>query len=294
MSTAPRRARHEQSRRVIIVLGAALSLVIASCARHTAPHPAPAAANTDAASSPSSQAHNTQPVPMTPPPAPAPSATPTPAQAAPPPLTLRETFPGVRVDVANKTIEFDAEVPIDAQGERVYLEVLVCTPNTREHETLVVTKVKPSHIHATLLLMGLKEGTPPRWDFDGTNLTPVAPTGPRVEVFLREAGQPASANKPIADFVTSIANDNSLATHVRAGVAAPDHLVFAGSRFVDNVYAADMDGTIVGLTAFGSETIAWTAMYHPDTDRMTPEWIADGTKLPKFRTKMIVTIVANN
>jgi hypothetical protein len=80
----------------------------------------------------------------------------------------------------------------------------------------------------------------------------------------------------------------------RAGATSPDHLVFAGSRFVDNIYAADMDGTIVGLTAFGGETIAWTAMYHPDTDRMTPEWIADGRKLPKFRTKVIVTIVASN
>lgn len=236
--------------------------------------------------------------PATPPPAPSQAAVVTPPAPSVPPaapaITLRETFPGLRVDVANKVLEFDAEVPIDAQGERVYLEVLVCTPNTREHETLVVTKVKPSHIHATLLLMGLKEGTPPRWDFDGTNLTPVAPTGPRVEVFLREAGQPASDNKPIADFVTNIANDKSLATHIRAGASSPDHLVFAGSRFVDNIYAADMDGTIVGLTAFGGETIAWTAMYHPDTDRMTPEWIADGRKLPKFRTKMIVTIVASN
>jgi hypothetical protein len=198
----------------------------------------------------------------------------------------------VRVDVAQRVIEFDAEVPINAQGERVYLEVLVCTPNTREHETLVVTNVKPSHIHATLLLTGLQEGTPPRWDFDGTSLTAVAPTGPRIEVFLREATQPASANRPVAEFVTNITNDQTLATHTRAQATSADHFVFAGSRFVENVYAADMDGTLVGLTAFGNETIAWTAMYHPDTDRMTPEWIADGTKLPKIGTKMIVTFIA--
>lgn len=271
---------------------AIVTAALAACAptKPAKPHepaqPAPAAVDAAAQTAPTPASYQAA---ATPPPAAASKPTP-PAQ---PVITLRETFPGLRVDVANKVLEFDAEVPIDAQGERVYLEVLVCTPNTREHETLVVTKVKPSHIHATLLLMGLKEGTPPRWDFDGTNLTPVAPTGPHVDVFLREAGQPASENKPIADFVTNIANDRSLATHIRAGATSPDHLVFAGSRFVDNIYAADMDGTIVGLTAFGSETIAWTGMYHPDTDRMTPEWIADGKKLPRFRTKMVVTIVAS-
>lgn len=283
---------HPSVRLWCVVLMTLLACMLAACAR---PKPAPPA--TDAAAP---RAQVVSPAPAAPaepvPPAPAaPSqdSASQPAPAPPPPVvTLRETFPGVRVDVANKVIEFDATVPINAQGERVYLEVLVCTPNTREHETLVVTDVKPSHIHATLLLMGLKEGTPPRWDFDGTTLTPVAPTGARVQVFLREAGQPASANRPIAEFVTNIDDERTLATHVRPDAAGPDHLVFAGSRFVENIYAADMDGTIVGLTAFGSETIAWTGMYHPDTDRMTPEWIASGQKLPPFRTKMIVTILA--
>ena len=203
---------------------------------------------------------------------------------------FRETFPGLHVDVANKIIELDAEVPINAQAERVYLEVLVCTPNSREHETLVVTNVKPSQVHAMLLLIGAQPGTPPRWDFDGTNLKPVAPTGPVLDVFLREASQPASANLPIADFVSSVTSDRTLATYVRKDTQRPDKFVFAGSRLVENGYAADMDGTIIGLTAFGSETIAWSAMYHPDTDRMSPDWIADGKKLPKIGTKMIVTI----
>ncbi|GDX98071.1 hypothetical protein LBMAG48_04750 [Phycisphaerae bacterium] len=196
----------------------------------------------------------------------------------------------MHVDVANKIIELDAEVPINAQAERVYLEVLVCTPNSREHETLVVTNVKPSQVHAMLLLIGAQPGTPPRWDFDGTNLKPVAPTGPVLDVFLREASQPASANLPIADFVSSVTSDRTLATYVRKDTQRPDKFVFAGSRLVENGYAADMDGTIIGLTAFGSETIAWSAMYHPDTDRMSPDWIADGKKLPKIGTKMIVTI----
>lgn len=284
----PVRTYQQLHRPTLVAISTAL-LLLQSCARKTvAPDTTPAIATDTAPASPTPQPRESTPAQTPTAPAPAP------APIAPPPSALRETLPGLRVDIANKTMEFDAEVPINAQDERVYLEVLVCTPNSREHETLVVTKVKPSHIHATLLLMGLKEGTPPRWDFDGTNLTAVAPTGPRVEVSLREAGQPVSANRPIADFVTSIANDKSLATHIRAGATSPDHMVFAGSRFVENIYAADMDGTVVGLTAFGSETIAWTGMYHPDTDRMTPEWIADGSKLPKFRSKMIVTITARD
>ncbi len=284
-------AIHVTSRLTPVAL---LACTLFGCARTKPVEPAPQTADAVVSPSQDAAAPSASPPATTPaaaPPAPA-ATTPIAAKSSPPPIALRETFPGLRVDIANKVMEFDATVPIDAQGERVYLEVLVCTPNTREHETLVVTNVKPSHIHATLLLMGLQEGTAPRWDFDGVNLTPVAPTGPRVQVFLRESGQPASANRPIADFVTNITNDRTLATHLRPGAASPDHFVFAGSRFVENLYAADMDGTLVGLTAFGGETIAWTGMYHPDTDRMTPEWIADGTKLPKFRSQMIVTITA--
>ncbi|MBA1697416.1 hypothetical protein G9H16_25470, partial [Escherichia coli] len=59
------------------------------------------------------------------------------------------SFPHVRVDREARTVEFDAAVPIDAQardsrGERtrVYLEIIACSFDSREHETLVVTSAK--------------------------------------------------------------------------------------------------------------------------------------------------------
>ena len=106
------------------------------------------------------------------------------------PLTssLREIFPGVRADVPAKLVEFDGQItPMlvkDDRAPQFFLEVLACTPNTREHETFVVTTVKPSHVHAALLLIGLTPGAPGSWKATDGKLEPVQPTGERLSVRL--------------------------------------------------------------------------------------------------------------
>ena len=49
-------------------------------------------------------------------------------------------------------------------------------------------------------------------------------------------------------------------------------------------------GTIIGLTTFGSEVIAWSRVISPDSGVQAPEWIADFSKTPPANTRVRVRI----
>lgn len=209
------------------------------------------------------------------------------------PTRAREVFPFVRADAASRTVEFDGWVPIDAHNPktpRVYLEQMVCAVDSREHESLVVTKAKPSNIHAALLLAGLVPGTPGAWRWEGREIKPIPPTGPRVRVtFVVPDADGVPVEHDPAGWVRLVKQDTTLAA------ASPDEgFVFAGSRFVTRrgreYYHADVEGTIVGLTTFGSETIAWTGMLSPEAAVQTPDWVARAQTVPPVGTPVVVRI----
>lgn len=219
-------------------------------------------------------------------------------------LGAHEVFPGVRINADKTAVEFDATVSPalvrDARAPRFYLEVLICAPNTREHETFLVTSVKPSHIHAAMLVIGLNPGSPGRWVEADNRLTPIQPTGDRVDVrfiFASDTGQ-----RTIADPLTWIvrAEDAMPFTRFESTQAPDPGWVFAGSRFVmrpppdgqraSEVYDADGAGIVLGLTTFGSEVIGWSRMISPEAAIEAPAWIADFDKTPKPGTPVAVRI----
>lgn len=209
------------------------------------------------------------------------------------PLQLREVFPHVRVDARARVVELDGEVPIDAAGSRTFLEVLVCTPGSREHETLVMTPAKPSHVHAALLLAGLASGTPGGWRWDQRRLTPIDPTGDPVRVRFLTTGQNGreQTHDPAA-WVRSVETDQLLS---ESGFATP-HFVFAGSFLRPegrrDVYAADIEGTIVGLATFGHEVVAWRDVFSPEAAVEPPQWIADPARVPPAGTPVRIRLDA--
>lgn len=238
-----------------------------------------------------------------------------------PAFELKEVFPGVRVDLKNKVVEFDGTVPVDAHtksGLKVFLETAVCGYDSKEHESLVVTKAKPSQVHAGLLLIGLKAGKPGAWKQEEkpkTGWIGVPPEGDEIEVrfVVTEADGTVREEDP-ASWIVNIKDGRTLAE-----IGPEAKWVFAGSKLVPKntparepgnagagvrkpaaegkeekgeVYLADIEGTLVGLTSFGSETIGWTAMYNPDSDKEAPEWIARKEKTPEIGGKVIVRIRA--
>jgi hypothetical protein len=196
--------------------------------------------------------------------------------------------------VAKHLIEIDGSVPIDAHNEktpRVYLEVCACIPDTKEHETLVMTRATPSNVHAALLLAGLQPGKPGMWDWSGEKLKAIPPTGDCVKVTVSYTKDGKTIEAPITDWVIDAQTHKTMTQ--TAGQAA-DHFVFAGSTMFKKKdregYTADIDGTLIGLTTFGGETIAWTRMYNPDSGVETPHWIANADKVPAVGTSVVVRI----
>jgi hypothetical protein len=202
-----------------------------------------------------------------------------------------ELAPGLRLDRAARIIEIDGIVPIDAHDPKkpvVYLEWLVCTPDTKEHESLVMTRVKPSLVHAALLSIGLEPGSPGAWEWSGKTLIAKPPTGPRVPVLVRTPDAP-----PV--HLASWVKDRR--TGARLFDAIPtDGFVFAGSRIVERSgqswYQADREGGLVGLTCFGHELLAWSRMFNPDASAEEPVWMADPASVPPQGTAVTVVIEA--
>lgn len=209
--------------------------------------------------------------------------------AVPADAGLVEVFPGVRVDVRARVVEFDGEVPIrvdDPRAPRVYLEQVVCIPDTKEHEVLVVADVQPSHVHAALLAIGLTPGKPASYRWEGTKGIPVPADGDAVSLELSFVDRTG---------VTVTRSVSELVTNARTSEAWPDGpFVFAGSvmrnRQGRDLYEADGSGTLIGLTSFGTEVVSASAVFSPDSQIEEPVWIANVQTVPPMGTKVTVRL----
>lgn len=214
-------------------------------------------------------------------------------------LELVEVFPHVRVDRKARVVEFEGMVPIDARTPlkggampEVFLEVIACTADSREHEALVVTRARPSHVHAALLLVGMEPGAPGSWSWDGATVTRHAPTGDGVAVTMvwRDEGG-REVEVPAESWVANERTGRPLGEG-KAGDGLG--FVFAGSRMVRwngrEMYDADGTGVLVGLATFGSEAVAWRGVISPESSVEEPEWIADGNRVPPAGTEVLVRL----
>ena len=97
-----------------------------------------------------------------------------------PPLVLNP-FDGIVVLPNGAAVEIAAWTCLEAG----WLEQIACAPNSREHESLVVVKAKPSEVHAALLLAGFEPGSPGTWSYVDDALQFTQPTGDRLNVLVR-------------------------------------------------------------------------------------------------------------
>lgn len=208
------------------------------------------------------------------------------------PARVIELAPGLRVNRSTRVVEFEGTVPVDAHNADtpdVFLELLVTGPDSREHESLVVTRVPPSLIHAALLAVELTPGRPGSvtWQDDRARRTPA--TGDRVEVLVRvESGEGWSEPAPLASWV--ISQDRATRLVDDPGWSG---LVFAGSTADpprDVPYVADATGTIIGLATFGTEVIAPRLTLSHESRIDAPAWVANRERTPVRGTRVRVII----
>jgi len=174
----------------------------------------------------------------------------------------------------------------------VNLEWLVCSPDSKEHESLVMTKAKPSHIHAALLLLGLNNGKPGTWNWEGKQLTATPPTGDRLTITVRLSQPdniPSPSEVPLTDWVATLKDERPFMQQF-----AEDYFVFSGSNMVhrngQEWYQADREGGVIGLTCFSNELISWSRMFSPDSGVQEPLWIANAKRVPRFQSPVIITV----
>ncbi len=213
-----------------------------------------------------------------------------PVEAARPSAEPRfiEVFPHVHLDLASRVIQIDARIATDMhdpQTPDVYLELIACSPDSREHEALVVTDARPSHIHAALLMLGLEPGSPGRFELVDGSLHAIPPTGPPLEVLFRLPPDGSASLVTPENWIEVLPDRRTL---------GPQQWVFAGSsirQIADQErYLADLEGTIIGLTTFGTEVIAPQAVHHPDSMIETPSFLARNASIPKFGTPVVIII----
>ncbi|GAB4552923.1 MAG: hypothetical protein Tsb0013_15340 [Phycisphaerales bacterium] len=169
------------------------------------------------------------------------------------------------------------------EGRNYYLEQFVCIPNTKEHESLLVTEAKPSHLHAALLLLGIEPGRPVIWDESGEASDAQGPALRVLFVYENERGERVEVH-PAA-----------WTRHIDTGeTMAMRDWVFSGSTVRSargrEFYEADAAGTVIGLASFGGETISWPVYVSDLEETGDLAWLARTEAMPPARTPVVVRV----
>lgn len=193
-----------------------------------------------------------------------------------------EMLPGLWVE--DGEVQFDAKVAMDCHHPEtpdVYLEMMITGPDTREHESLLVSGIGASNLHAALLAAGFEPGSPITFDDEGERV-PASGEEVVVEVQIQEDSEWVD----LASWVVHVNEGTGLVEG--EGWAG---LVFAGSKTISGKgYLADREGSLVSLTPWGHEVISPLWTLSPDATVDEPVWIADREQVPEIYTEVRVRI----
>jgi len=189
---------------------------------------------------------------------------------------------GITINRQAMTIDIQASVCLRSAE---FLEMFMCTRDTREHESILATDATPSTIHFALLLLGQEPGSTLTYDanFDPPRLVP--PTGPEVQIFIvREIGgleQETPANRWIVDNKThEIMEGNTW--------------LFAGSQFAqyqgNEIYYADINGSAISLVNFGDDLLTLPNELTLDNASHDMVWAPRTQFIPEVGTAVVVRL----
>ncbi len=213
-------------------------------------------------------------------------------------------LPGVKINLKERCVDVDGSICLD-QGA---LELIACTKNSKEHESIVTIDAKAKHIHAALLLLGAKPGNPAMQkpvDKERTRWIHIPPQGGPVDVFLvfkDKAGK--MVERPINDFIEAYEDAHGGGGGAPGGgeetpgegenAKFPTHtLVFAGSILHGKEkgprkYLADQSGNVISLATFGDELLCLPGIYAHAAGAL--EWQINPTHLPEVDSKVILRL----
>lgn len=219
----------------------------------------------------------------------APADNPAPAEGNKPPQEkVRELGDGkfalglVTFDQNTREISFPASINMD-EG---LLEYAITHENGKTHETLLVTKVSPTHLNVALKLLRYPESKELEMILDED----FRPTGkfPNVPKEIKNAARVSFIvtwkDKNKEEKKASI---NTLITNSVTGEPiAPLPWVYGGSYFHDGTFRAEVEGDIAALFSSAASLFNW-----PGDDRhLDRAWVPTPERVPEFGTPVTVTI----
>jgi hypothetical protein len=205
-------------------------------------------------------------------------------------------LPGVKINLEEWCVDVDSRVCL----KEGLLELIACTKDTKEHESIIVIDAKPSHVHTALLLIGAKPGNPAQRqpiDPEMTRFRDIPPSGGPVNVFLAfKDPEGKQVEFPISDFIKRADDhDGSPEPATEGGDGKfPTHtFLFAGSILVGEgdgprQYLCDSNGNVISISTFGDELLCLAGFHEQANGALM--WQVDGTKLPAVDSKIILRL----
>jgi hypothetical protein len=204
------------------------------------------------------------------------------------PLVAADPPAGIKVDADKKAVVIDAKVAPRKlpKFDHVYpIEVVACWPDPKgkkAHETVVTIDVNPSDVHKALESVGLKPGKPARGE--GTEAA-----GPEVKVSLEIPDGGGTKKVSIHRFLIDPKTKQPFPKDVK--------FRFTGSVKTkpdptkpDEVYGADLTGTLIAIYPVTDETVCQTSLTMKDEKYLKLD--VDNTLLPKEGTAVKLIIEA--
>ena len=197
-----------------------------------------------------------------------------PAQSRP------QTLPHVRVDRAQRLVDLEATV---VTREAPWLELLACSPGSREHEAILSIEARPSHVHLALLMLGLEPGAPLTWREQDGQIVPVPPHGPTVHVSIVLGGRGRPTEVPAGNWILNNQTSEPLGDST---------WIFTGSTVRQfegqSIFMADLGGTVISLVNFGDDLLARATDRTNKNDQEA--WGPRVEAIPPVGTKVIVRL----
>lgn len=173
-------------------------------------------------------------------------------------------LPHLKIEFAEQQVRMECESVL-AEGP---LEYLVCASGTAEHETVLRSAAKPSHLHLALLMIGLDPGEPLRVSADRQQR--IAPSGRALKLSCEFERDGQVHSVPAYELMLSQRSGDPL---------KPMTWVFVGSRLTeDGQYAADITGRLVSVVNFQHTVIDLPELRSDRNDSL--EWVVNANAAP--------------
>lgn len=210
-------------------------------------------------------------------------------------------LPGVVINLRERCVDVESSICL-REGA---LELIACTKDTKEHESIIVVAAKPKHIHTALLLLGAQAGSPAMRkpiDDEGTRWIDLPPRGDPVDVYLVFKDQQGKLiEHPISDFIArsgeEAGEDGAGADEDPAGAGEvakfPHTFLFAGSLLHGDgsgprQYLSDLSGNVISISTFGDELLCLPGVYGQDNGALM--WEINSTDLPALGSKVTLRL----